>query len=105
MDGENVNPVIPPLSDANPEYSQCPDCGQEFRPGHLCREGMIEEIARMRAAFQISVTTLSRIRTTLIIWRRGQETEKLYEVSALARNALRDIQELIEKPKVPNEPS
>jgi hypothetical protein len=57
---------------------------------------MIEEISRMRAAFQIALVTLGKIRNTLILWKRGGETDKLREVSALARKALGDIQELIE---------
>lgn len=84
-----------PLASAAPPYPQCPDCAQEFAPGHLCRESIIEEISRMRAAFQISITTLGRVRNALIIWRRGRESEKLHEVSAMVKQALTDIEELV----------
>lgn len=49
----------------------------------------------MRAAFQISVGTLARVRNATMMWRRGQETEKLREVSLMVKKALADIEELI----------
>ena len=99
MDGKDEHPVTPPLAEA--VYPQCPDCEKEFRPGHLCRESMVDEISRMRAAFSISVASLGRISNTLMLWRRGEEQKKLKEVSALARAALTQIQELLQKKVAP----
>lgn len=104
MDDEQDGPVTPPLADASPPYPQCPDCGEEFRPGHLCRQRMLHEIECTRAAFQIAVTSLGKIRNALILWRRGQETAKLRQVSAMAREALGQIEELLKAGKaVPDE--
>ena len=96
MDGESNNSLVSALSGAGPEFSECPDCGKEYRPGHRCRESMESEVERSRAAFQIAISTLMRIRQCLIIWRRGTENDKLREVSAMARKALVDIQELVD---------
>ena len=96
MDGESNNSLVSALSGAGPEFSECPDCGKEYRPGHRCRESMESEVERSRAAFQIAISTLMRIRQYLIIWRRGEEAMKLKAVSAMARKAVQDIEELIQ---------
>ena len=103
MDGQDERPVELPIDQSGTEWPQCPECGHEFKPGHLCRETMIEEISRMRAAFQVSIEALARIRNALIVWRRGQEEEKLREVSGMARTAMKQVEELLEKKK-PYEP-
>ena len=96
---DKVRDAIDNLADASPDRPQCPDCGEPMTPGHLCRESMEREVMLVRASFQTAIVALAKIRNATMVWKRGSETEKIKEVSGIAKKALADIQELLYKPK------
>lgn len=96
---DKVRDAVENLSAASPDKMQCPDCGEPMSGGHLCRESMEREVMLVRAAFQTAVLALGKIRNATIMWKRGSETEKIKEVSGIAKKALADIHEFLYKPK------
>jgi hypothetical protein len=95
MDDEVRKAIAGNLADAAPEYPQCPDCGKPFTPKHMCRESMLQRVAQEKAAFEIAIKGIYNIRNALIMWRRGKETEKLYEISRIAKQSIVLIDELL----------
>ena len=98
MDEEVREAITGKLADAAPDYPQCPECGNPFKPGHICAESLAQEITMMRAAFHVAVLSVYKIRNALLVWRRGKETEKLNEVFRMTKKAIADIEELVYSP-------
>jgi len=97
MGEEPDSPVIDKLSSAGPTFPQCPDCGEEFKPGHTCPESMAEEIARMRASFQIAILTIYSIRDCTVIWPKGEAWKRVKLVHNKAAESIRMIEELLNR--------
>lgn len=99
MDEEVRDSITDKLGAAGPEYPQCPDCGNPFAPGHHCRESMEFEVVCQRAAFQISLVTLGKVKNKTKVYRRGDETALIKEIYLMTTKAFSDIEELLYKPK------
>jgi 16S rRNA G527 N7-methylase RsmG len=58
---------------------------------------MEREVAQARAAFLMAIQTIGKIRNMTMVWRRGEETQRLKEIGKITSKTLADIQELIYK--------
>jgi hypothetical protein len=95
MDEEVQRPVTETTTD-NKDFPPCPDCGEPFTPGHLCKESLLAGIETSMKAFPIALGCILMIKEATAYWKKGVEEDLLKEIHKVVLKADKQITEIIE---------